>query len=57
MRAVSATAVSVGHLPLSSSLMLLDGFHVAEDFLLLGGHVRGGERNGMGLEGFRKRRR
>jgi hypothetical protein len=40
--------------PRALVIFILDGFGVARDLLLLRGCPRGGERLGMGREGFRK---
>src|SRR5262249_31087714 len=45
MRAVSAAGSF--RVPLALVILVLDGFRVAGDFLLLGGRPRGGERLGM----------
>jgi hypothetical protein len=52
VRAVSAAGGF--RVPLALVILVLDGFRVARDFLLLGGGLRGCERLGMGLECFRK---
>src|SRR5437016_1019276 len=52
VRAVSTAGGS--RVPLTLLVLILDGFCVAGNFLLSGGHLRSGERLGMGWEGFRK---
>jgi hypothetical protein len=50
---VTLDDVSIAHAK-SNGFAYIDGFAVAGDFLLRGGHPRGGKRPGMGREGFRK---